>query len=61
MTLTHLQGSVKSAGIKLVINDEIIIDLMENKCVDKVDGKIVINEKGINEINRLSVISGLAS
>tara|TARA_R110000824_G_scaffold165764_2_gene342350 strand:+ start:337 stop:567 length:231 start_codon:yes stop_codon:yes gene_type:complete len=60
MTLMHLQGDTDNTNMKLVINDEIIVDLLDNECVDKVNGSLVINEKGINEIKRLSKISGLA-
>jgi hypothetical protein len=43
----------------MTINDEVVIDLIKNNCVDKVDGAMVINSKGISEIERLSRISGL--
>lgn len=60
MTLMHLQNNLNQMNMKLVVNDEIVLDLLQRECVDKVDDEYVINKKGINEIERLSRISGLS-
>jgi|TARA_R110000822_G_scaffold22789_2_gene71005 hypothetical protein len=59
MSLLHLERASEDTIVKMTINDEVVIDLIKNNCVDKVDGAMVINSKGISEIERLSRISGL--
>lgn len=39
--------------------EPILNDLMENELVKKIDGRIILTEKGVNEKDRLSILAGL--
>ena len=56
--------NTRLGGLIAVMGDRepyepILDDLIENKLVDEVDGRIVLTEKGVNEKDRLSILAGL--